>query len=241
MRVLPDLLDLVLPVSCVCCGRTGALWCPACRPASDPEPVVLPADGARPTVVAAGEYGGALRSALLAFKERGRRGLAGPLAGYLSDAVDVSCQRLGELPLLVPIPSSRAAARQRGGDHLLRLAAEVAPQNGLQVLPALRLAGRGRDSAGLSAAQRAANLAYRMQAVAPTADRPVLIVDDIVTTGATLAEAARALRAAGWQVGGAAVIAATRLRRAEHHGGHATGRRRHVLTGQMPGEGLAFI
>jgi hypothetical protein len=67
MRVLPDLLDLVLPVSCVCCGRTGPLWCPSCRPASDPEPVALPSVQGQLPVFAAGEFGGALRSALLAF------------------------------------------------------------------------------------------------------------------------------------------------------------------------------
>ena len=218
MRLLPDLVDLVLPSRCVCCGRGGQLWCLDCRPASEPEPVTLPA---LPSVVAAGEYGGALRSALLAFKERGQRALAGPLAAYLSDAVDVGRRQLGESahpPLLVPVPSSRSAARQRGGDHLLRLVAEVAPQNGLDVLPALRLAGRGRDSVGLSAAQRSANLAHRMRAIPVLSDRPVLIVDDIVTTGATLTEASRALQAAGWQVSGAAVIAATKLRRPEQRG-----------------------
>ncbi|MDQ1741754.1 MAG: hypothetical protein QOE23_93 [Pseudonocardiales bacterium] len=238
MRVLPDLLDLALPVSCVCCGHPGPLWCPGCRPASRPERVAQASVAARLPVFAAGEYGGGLRSALLAFKERGQRGLAGPLAGYLCDAVDVSRQQLGEPPLLVPVPSSRAAARQRGGDHLRRLAAEAAPQHGLQVLSALRLAGRGRDSAGLSAAERAANLAHRMLAAPAAADRPVLIVDDIVTTGATLAEAARALRAAGWQVAGAAVIATTRLRRTEHRRRPSTGHSRHVPTGQIPGEGL---
>jgi predicted amidophosphoribosyltransferase len=174
-----------------------------------------------PPVVAAGEYGGGLRSALLAFKERGQRALAGPLAAYLTDAVDVGRQQFGGptgQPLLVPVPSSRSAARQRGGDHLLRLVAEVAPQHGLDVLPALRLPGRVRDSAGLSATQRSANLAHRMRAIPVISERPVLIVDDIVTTGATLTEASRALQAAGWQVCGAAVIAATKLRRAEHRG-----------------------
>jgi predicted amidophosphoribosyltransferase len=197
-----------------------------------------------PPVVAAGEYGGALRSALLAYKERGQRALAGPLAGYLSDAVDVGSRALGGSagpPLLVPVPSSRSAARQRGGDHLLRLVAEVAPQNGLDVLPALRLAGRGRDSAGLSAAQRAVNLAHRMRAVPVTSDRPVLIVDDIVTTGATLTEASRALQAAGWRVCGAAVIAATKLRRAEQRRpAPRPDPQRHVSTGQIQDEGLAF-
>ncbi|HEX8306495.1 MAG TPA: phosphoribosyltransferase family protein [Jatrophihabitans sp.] len=241
MRLLPDLLDLVLPSRCVCCGRGGLPWCLDCRPDSEPKPVALPSP---PPVVAAGEYGGGLRSALLAYKERGQRALAGPLAAYLSDAVDVGhrqfCQ--GEpAPLLVPVPSSRSAARQRGGDHLLRLVAEVAPQNGLDVLPALRLLGRGRDSAGLSAAQRSANLSHRMRAIPVLGGRPVLIVDDIVTTGATLTEASRALQAAGWRVSGAAVIAATPLRRPRHSRPVALpARRRHVSAGQIQDEGLAF-
>jgi predicted amidophosphoribosyltransferase len=226
----------------VCCGRGGLPWCLGCRPASEPEPVASPS---LPPVVAAGEYGGALRSALLAYKERGQRALAGPLAAYLSDAVDVGhrqfCQRGEPAPLLVPVPSSRSAARQRGGDHLLRLVAEVAPQNGLDVLPALRLPGRGRDSAGLSAAQRSANLTHRMRAIPVLSDRPVLIVDDIVTTGATLTEASRALQAAGWRVSGAAVIAATKLRRPRHSGPVALpARQRHVSAGQITDEGLAF-
>jgi predicted amidophosphoribosyltransferase len=219
-------------------------WCLACRPTSEPESVPLPSAPFGPVVFAAGEYGGAMRSALLAFKERGQRALAAPLAGYLSDAVDVGCRQLGVPggePILVPIPSSRSAARQRGGDHLLRLVAGVAPQNGIEVQPVLRLVGRGRDSALLSAAQRSANLANRMRAVPATSDRPVLIVDDIVTTGATLTEASRALQAAGWKVCGAAVIAATKLRRPEPlRAVSPAARRRHVSTGQIRDEGLAF-
>jgi predicted amidophosphoribosyltransferase len=174
-------------------------------------------------VYAACEYAGDVRSALIAFKERRQRALAGPLAGYLSDAVDVSRREFGTAtgqPVLVPVPSTRSAARQRGGDHLRRLAAEVARQNGLSVLPALRLPGRVRDSARLSAPERAANLSHRMSAVPTTGGWPVLIVDDIVTTGATLAEASRALLAAGWQVCGAAVIATTKLRRTAEAGPH---------------------
>jgi orotate phosphoribosyltransferase len=93
----------------------------------------------------------------------------------------------------------------------------------------------------LSAAERAANLANRMRAAPGAAGRPVLLVDDIVTTGATLAEASRALRAAGWQVCGAAVIAATKLRRSEQRRPMSTaGCERHVSTGQIQNEGLAF-
>lgn len=209
---MPDLVDLVLPVGCVCCGRAGQLWCSGCRPDSQPQSVSL---AAGPPVYAAGEYAGELRSALIAFKERRHRALAGPLAHYLGDAIDAGRREFsaGE-PVLVPIPSTRSAVRERGGDHLRTLAAEIAKQNGLTVLPALRLPGRVRDSARLSPSERAANLAHRMSAVPSTGGWPVLIVDDIVTTGATLAEASRALLAAGWQVCGAAVIAATKLRRA---------------------------
>ena len=117
--------------------------------------------------------------------------------------------------MLVPVPSSRPAARARGGDHLLRLAWAVGRQARLPVLTALRLAGPVADSAGLSASQRRAQPGRPDVCVEPavrTGWQPI-VLDDIVTTGATLAEAARALTAAGWQPAAAAVVAATRLRR----------------------------
>lgn len=212
MRILTEVIDLVFPASCLCCGRPGAAWCARCQPASRPSPVERPN---APPVYAAGEYAGPLRTALIGYKERGRRQLTGPLAGYLADAVDCAV-RAGGAPraaMLVPVPSSRAAARSRGGDHMLRLARAVGRQLELPVLSAVTLAGPVDDSAGLSAGQRRLNLAGRMSASPPPGGRhrPIL-VDDIVTTGATLAEAARALATAGWPPGAGAVIAATRLR-----------------------------
>jgi predicted amidophosphoribosyltransferase len=213
MRVLDDLLDLVLPADCLCCGRPGAAWCPGCQPASVPRRVEHP--GA-PVSFAAGEYAEQLRTALIGYKERGRRQLAGPLAAYLADAVDGAVRAVSgpAPPVLVPVPSRRAAARARGGDHLLRLARTVARQAGLPLLRVLTLTGPVGDSAGLSAEQRRANLAGRMVAVLPAEARAgsAILLDDIVTTGATLAEAGRALAAVGWPPAGAAVIAATRLR-----------------------------
>lgn len=217
MGLLAELIDLVLPSSCICCQRSGPLWCAACRPASIPE---LAATATGPAICAAGEYDAELRSALIAYKERGHRALAEPLSAYLGDAVDVLSRQVGTAapgrprPVLVPVPSRRSAARQRGGDHVLRLARLVARHSQLPLCSALSVSSGVADSAGLSTAARAANLAHRMRAARPPGRGPLgaVIVDDIVTTGTTLAEAERALTEAGWQVLGAAVVGATRRR-----------------------------
>ncbi|WP_346039908.1 ComF family protein [Actinomadura chokoriensis] len=122
------------------------------------------------------------------------------------------------MPTVVWVPSGRGAVRRRGHDPLRglveaavrRLRAEGVP---LTMLDALRQRGRVADQAGLTADQRAANLRGAIEARADVAGRQVVLVDDVVTTGASLAEAARALRAAGAAITGAATIAATPRRR----------------------------
>ncbi len=159
--------------------------------------------------VAAGAYAGALRTALIGYKERGRRDLARPLGALLGRGVALGPPAV----LLVPVPSAARIARARGGDHVLRLARVAARCNAADVVTALQLDRPVQDSAGLGWRERAANLAGAMTASTPP--RPgagAVIVDDIVTTGATLREAARALEAAGWTVRGAAVVAATERR-----------------------------
>jgi predicted amidophosphoribosyltransferase len=207
--VLAALLDLVLPTRCVGCGARPGLLCPGCTPVGPPRRV--PAAG--PGVTTAGEYDGALRSALLAYKERGRRDLAAPLGALLARSVlaALAGDRAPPAPvLLVPVPSSRAVAAARGGDHVLRLARRVAAATGVRVAPdALHLTRALRDSAGLGVDERAANLAQAMHARPAPPGRRALVVDDIVTTGATLREAVRALSAGGWTVVGGAVVAAT--------------------------------
>jgi predicted amidophosphoribosyltransferase len=190
--VLADLVDLVLPRYCVGCGVAGAALCARC---GAPDPVVVDLDGL--TVRAAARYEAGLRAALIAYKERGRRDLARPLRALLATTLPD-----GHIATLVPVPSTATARRERGGDHVRRLVRGA--------VPALELTRAVRDSAGLDAAARAANLATAMRARPPRCPgRPAIVVDDIVTTGSTLREAARALRAAGWSVAGAAVVAAT--------------------------------
>jgi predicted amidophosphoribosyltransferase len=164
------------------------------------------------------------RVAVSAWKDADRRDLAAVLGPLLDRSVAAAVRdaRWGGAPVVVvPAPSSAGAERRRGDAPLLDLATWVAkrPRHArLRVVPALRQVRRVADQSGLNITERRRNLAGAMS-VKPMwhnviRDRYVLVVDDVVTTGATLAEAARALRRAGaLQVVGAAVAAAQRHER----------------------------
>jgi predicted amidophosphoribosyltransferase len=206
------LLDLALPRCCLACGTAGSAWCRACRPRGASLRLVLD----RVPVVARAPYAGAVRLALLQYKERGRRDLTVPLAELLAEAVRQACG--AQPPVLVPMPSRRRAVREREGDHLLRLTRRCGSALALATAPALTMRSGTADSAGLGAAQRAANLRGALHA-APGQGRTALVVDDIATSGASLRAAFGALRAASWSVDAAAVIAATPVRAAPSWGG----------------------
>jgi predicted amidophosphoribosyltransferase len=144
-------------------------------------------------------------------------------AERLAAAVDCLLAAAGAKPrlVLVPVPSSPAAVRARGYDATYAMARRAA-QGGAGGHPAaarqlLRLTRRVQDQAGLGATERRQNLSGSLRA-STTGLKPgsaVVVVDDVVTTGASLCEATRALRAAGIPVLGAATVAATvRSRRA---------------------------
>lgn len=173
-------------------------------------------------VRAAGEYADALRALVLAHKEHRRLALAGPLGDVLAGAVGSLLRDLGVPPAqrvaVVPVPSSRTVVAARGHDPVLRMgrrAASTLRAHGVRarVVPLLRQTSRPRDQAGLTAAERQANLAGRFGARrSRAADAVVVVVDDVMTTGATLREAQRALEEGGHVVLGAATVAATRRR-----------------------------
>jgi predicted amidophosphoribosyltransferase len=205
------LADLVLPRTCAGCGAPGSAVCPRCRRWLTAPRLATPRrhlPGLPPTV-AAGPYAGPVRPLVLEFKEHGRAELARPLGAALALAVTVLLRALPGPPppgpvLLVPVPSSPAAVQRRGRDHVRELAGCAATElraAGVpaRVLPVLRR-GRGtRDSAGLDAGERRRNLAGRFSVRLPRDGAlpagTLVIVDDVVTSGATLAEAARALGA----------------------------------------------
>ncbi|MFF8829907.1 ComF family protein [Streptomyces sp. NPDC015131] len=208
-----EMAGLVLPVACGGCGRAGAGLCGDCERALHgsgarrarpvPEPAGLP------VVYAAAPYAGAVRAVLLGHKERGALGLARPLGRALAGAVRASAGAPGGPGggplLLVPVPSARAAVRARGHDagrRLARAAAAELRRAGVAARAAPVLCQRRpvADQSRLGARQRHVNLAGALEVVPGgrrllAGGRPVL-VDDLMTTGASLVEAARALRAA---------------------------------------------
>ncbi|MFJ4923891.1 ComF family protein [Streptomyces sp. NPDC088725] len=207
-----EITGLVLPVACGGCGSPRTPLCEdcgralygmwPCRVRPVPEPAGLP------VVHAAAPYEDAVRAVLLAHKERGALGLAGPLGEALAAAVRAAVPPgtgVGLL-LLVPVPSTRRAVGARGHDAARRIALAAAADlrrsgRPARVLPVLRQRRAVADQAALGARQRAANLSGALE-VASGGGRlleggRVVLVDDLMTTGTSLVEAARALRAAG--------------------------------------------
>ncbi|WP_182441799.1 ComF family protein [Streptacidiphilus sp. PB12-B1b] len=232
VHILDAALDLLVPAHCVGCDQPHTQLCPDCRNLLEgarptpARPTAAPAD--LPEVFAATPYAGAVRQILLAHKERGALRLAHPLGTALAATVRCAVPpgaASRALPLLlVPMPSAPATVRARGHDPTLRLsraAAAALRRAGVpaRLLPALRQRRRVADQSGLSAADRLRNLRGAL-GVHPHRRHHlgrgrVILVDDLVTTGATLAEGARALSAAGGDVLVAAVVAAT-PRHADH-------------------------
>jgi predicted amidophosphoribosyltransferase len=202
-------LDLVLPVECGGCGAPCTRWCEACAKAltvrADQPMLIAPRLDPGVPVFSLGRHAGVRRAAIIAAKEHGRSELARPLGAALGVGLrHLVAWGVVEPPVtLVPGPTRGSAARRRGGDPVTRMA-RTAALPGAEVVQALRLRAFTRDSVGLSAGAREANIAGRVRMRRPVRGE-VVLVDDVVTTGATACESVRVLQTAGARV--AAVLA----------------------------------
>ncbi len=201
------LLDLAFPASCVGCRREGTALCAACARAFSARAGVpagimmgMPSDVPLPLVQLewCAPYGGIARDALHALKYAGERRLAGPLGAAAAARWREACVG-GDVLVHVPVHAARRAAR--GYDQAELLARAAAESLGLPATPALRRDRATAPQFELGRDRRASNVAAAF-AVAPAwtstvRGRWVVLVDDVVTTGATLAACAEALLRSG--------------------------------------------
>jgi predicted amidophosphoribosyltransferase len=185
----------VFPVWCIGCGEPETALCARCAGAA--RPFALDLDGL--AVRAARDYAGAVRDAILAL-QRGERAYLDPLAALLARLVPPGS-------VLVPLPTTRRRAAERGFDQACELARRVARLRDGTCVEALRK--RGAAQHGRSREKRLAatgRFSLRPGIAVPAA---ALLLDDVVTTGATLRDAAATLADAGCRIMGAVVVGRT--------------------------------
>lgn len=216
--LLTDVADLVLGRRCLRCEAIGTALCTDCLASLHGRVVDVSATSGLPRMTAALAYDDEGRTLIIEYKERGNRGLAPMLGTLLADAISphLTVAPIGRA-IVVPVPSHRWSAR--GFDALggiaraagRSLAARGTP---VHVEPWLETVSAYRPLKDLSRAERRLRIegAFRVPArvhrrVAHHVVTGVIVVDDVLTTGATVGEAVRTLTAAGIPVSGAAVVA----------------------------------
>ncbi|MHA2788271.1 ComF family protein [Corynebacterium sp. S7] len=200
------MIELLLPRHCAGCGAPGEHLCSKCRhELARPPQRVVTRESPHVPVFSLGPYAGAHRQVILAMKEHKNIAIRRLIGAVLHAGLE-HLEARGELPVptvLVPAPTRAFSARQRGGDPVTA----VCQATGRTVLPVVSLAQSVRDQTELDAAGRRKNLSGGIIISGVPRDT-VIVVDDVVTTGATLQATIENLLSRGAKVAGAVTIAA---------------------------------
>jgi ComF family protein len=205
-------LDLIFPPLCVNCDRVGSFLCPQCVAASRraAERSIPGLDG----VQVWGDFEGAVRAAVHAFKYEGRTRLAGPLGALVVDGLATADWRT-DIDVVTAVPLHASRLHERGYNQAALLAQVVAVARGWLFAPAaVHRIRQTASQVNLNAQERHLNVEAAFSAEPSVVDgMRVLVIDDVLTTGSTLLACADALRDAGAaRVYGATVAGAVGFR-----------------------------
>ena len=210
MELLRNINELIFPSRCVACGVLGLSLCSQCRRGWHPHSYQseIGRDAAtRLTVFSSVLYSPIAQKIILGAKESHLK----VCDQLVSEAITHSLQRVlinSSVDFLIPIPSRPAAARLRGRQFINEISQGASKACSIPIASALRHRRRVKDQSGLDSQARWNNVEGAFVVEGEYGLRgSVLLIDDLVTTGATLSEAARALRYAGIKVVGAVTAA----------------------------------
>ena len=202
------LLDVIFPSRCAVCDAPGPNLCGGCDGVLEPRPHYFQRGPV--TGLAATSYSPEVSNLLVAFKDKGQFALARELGLLMEPLARELAEVLGQC-YLVPAPSRIQNFAKRGFQPSLLLARQLANRvPNAKVLNALMLSSDVLDQVGLSSAERISNLQGSMKLNQSVVGKTIFLVDDVVTTGATITEAWKTVSLGGAIVLGALVVSEAR-------------------------------
>jgi predicted amidophosphoribosyltransferase len=199
MRFLPELNKILFPARCLGCSVLHEGLCDDCQKGW--KFLAYETCIGEVPIFSSLLYSKTAGRILLASKEDGIREADELVLAALTFSFLNMKQILGDLPEFIPVPSSPASNRRRGRNYVRHLAQQLSLREGIQTQEVLFHSRKVVDQTTLVASARAINLSGAMSIKnGPRRHRPIVLVDDLLTTGATFSEAIRALNAGGYSV-----------------------------------------
>jgi ComF family protein len=200
MQIFSELSHLVFPTRCYGCNSLGISICTACR--SEWIPHYYKTQIKTLNIHSAIMYTPTASKIILAAKENGLQGADDLLIAAIEHVLNKARFDKGYFTL-VPVPSSKQSQRRRGRSFVVDLTRAISRHTGIAVNDCLQISRRVSDQAGLTRTQRSANMHHAFSLKPGAILRgDAIVIDDVVTTGATLQEAARALNSQGFHAFG---------------------------------------